>query len=398
MSPSRIPPLVFPLVAIHALGVLCVQSFNSAAPPETDIHFTDIAPRSRLAFVTRNDFRGRKFFPQPMCGGVAVIDYDSDGLMDLFFTNGAALPGLKKTDPSFFNALFRNLGNGTFKDVTAAAGLSGSDVGFSFGAAAGDYDNDGWTDLFIANAGANTLYHNNGNGTFTDVTAASGIGVKPPQTLSVQGAWLDYDNDGLPDLVVSSYTVWSPENDRPCEVNDVEQYCSPKAYPSVAQGLYRNLGKGKFQDVTEQSGFGKVRGKGMGIAIADFNNDGLTDVFIANDTEANLLYLNQGNGTFKEAGLLAGVAYDDHGATVSAMGADARDFDNDGLPDVFYNNLMGQTWALFRNRDGKSFRYVSPLSKIASLSQPYSGWSAGFIDYDNDGWKTCSPRMEMSTT
>lgn len=358
-----------------------------AAPLAKRPHYTDVAPRSRLPYITNNGFKARKYFPQSMCGGIAVIDYDHDGKLDLFFTNGAALPSLRKADPSFHHALYRNRDGSTFEDVTEKAGLAGSDLGFTFGATAGDYDNDGLTDLFLAGAGRNTLYHNNGNGAFTDVTSASGLATKPADTISVQGAWFDYDNDGLLDLVVSEYTLWNPATDRPCFRNDVEIYCSPKAYPSVPQRLYHNLGQGRFADVTQPSGFGKVVGKGMGIAIADVNDDGFTDVFIANDTERNLLFLNQGNGTFRESGLLAGVAYDDHGSTVSAMGADAKDYDNDGRVDLFYNNLMGQIWALFHNRDGKSFRYTSPLARIVNLSQPYSGWSAGFIDYNNDGWK-----------
>ena len=350
-------------------------------------HYTDVAPRSRIPYITNNDFQGRKYFQQPMCGGVAILDYDNDGLMDIFFTNGAKLPELKKTNPSFYNCLLRNSGDGTFEDVTKKAGVSGENLGFSYGVAAGDYDNDGWTDLFIANTGKNTLYHNNGNGTFTDVTAQSGLGSKPPDTLSVQAAWFDYDNDGLLDLVVSNYTVWTPETDRRCSRGDVAIYCSPMTYPSVPNRLYHNLGNGKFEDVTEKSGFGKAHGKGMGICVADFNGDGWMDVFIANDTEPNFLYLNQGNGTFKEVGLLYGVAYNDSGTTVSAMGCDAKDYDNDGWVDVFYNNLMGQIWGLFRNQRGKSFRYVSPAAKMVRLSESRSGWSDGFIDYNNDGWK-----------
>jgi hypothetical protein len=350
-------------------------------------HFNDVAPRSRFAYVTNNDFTGRKYFPQPMCGGVAVLDYDNDGWMDLFFTNGAKLPELNKAGPKFSHCLLRNKRDGTFEDVTAKAGVLGANLGFSFGVAAGDYDNDGLTDLFIANAGRNTLYHNNGNGTFSDVTEQSGLGSKPSNTLSVQAAWFDYDNDGLLDLVVSNYTLWTPERDRRCARGAQEMYCTPATYPSVPQRLYHNLGDGKFEDVTDRAGFGALRGKGMGIGIADVNQDGWLDVFIANDTERNFLFLNQGDGTFKEVGLTYGVAYDDAGKTVSAMGCDLEDFDNDGWVDVFYNTLMGQSWALFRNRGGKLFQYASPQTRILQLSDAYSGWSAGFIDYDNDGWK-----------
>jgi len=355
--------------------------------PRRRPHFTDVAPKSSFSYITNNHFTGRKYFPQPMCGGVAILDYDNDGKMDIYFTNGARLPELKKDDPSFYHCLLRNRGDGTFADVTEAAGLTGAHLDYSYGVAAGDFDNDGFTDLFIANTGKNTLYRNNGDGTFSDVTDGSGLDRKPPDTLSVQGAWFDYDNDGLLDLALSNYTLWRPDLDKRCASRGVEVYCHPKTYVAVPHRLYRNLGGGRFEDVTESSGFARPLGKGMGIAVADFNEDGWMDVFIANDTEPNFLYLNQGNGTFREVGLLYGVAYNDTGATVSAMGCDAKDYDNDGWVDIFYNNLMRQIWALFRNQRGKMFHYVSPGSKILALSGSYSGWSAGFIDYDNDGWK-----------
>ena len=301
-----------------------------------------------------------------MCGGVAILDFDNDGKEDIFFSNGAKLPELKKTNPSFYNCLLRNKGDGTFDDVTTKAGLAGESLGFSYGVAAADYDNDGWPDIFIANTGPNALYHNNGNGTFTDVTAVSGLDQKPANTLSVQAAWFDYDNDGLLDLIVSNYTIWTPQNDQRCMHLGVDAYCHPKMYPPVPQRLYHNLGKGKFDDVTDQSGFSKWNGKGMGIGIADFNNDGWTDVFVANNTERNFLFQNQGDGTFKEMGLQAGVAYGDSLKSVSAMGADVKDYDNDGFVDVFYNDLMGQTWALFRNQSGKLFRYVPPPQESCS--------------------------------
>jgi enediyne biosynthesis protein E4 len=366
--------------------VILLMAVPALAPLKRP-HYIDMAPKSDFSYRSNNDLRGRKYFQQPMCGGVGVIDYDGDGLMDIFFSNGAQLPELRKTSGSFYNCLLRNKGKNEFEDVTAKAGVSGRQLDFSYGVAIGDYDNDGWPDIFIANTGRNTLYHNNGNGSFSDVSDASGLGTKPPETLSVQAAWFDYDNDGLLDLVLSNYTIWSPDKDRRCQRGDVDVYCSPGTYPSVPQRLYRNLGGAKFKDVTDQSGFGAVAGKGMGIAIMDVNNDGWMDVFVANDTERNLLFVNQGNGTFKESGLKYGVAYNESGTTVSAMGADAKDYDNDGSVDIFYNNLIGQIWALFHNNGGKYFRYVSPPSKVAQLSAPYSGWSAGFIDYNNDGWK-----------
>jgi enediyne biosynthesis protein E4 len=350
--------------------------------------FTDVAGRSSFNYRTNNDFSGRKYFPQPMCGGVAAIDYNNDGRMDLFFTNGAKLPELIKTTPEYYNCLLRNKGDGSFEDVTAKAGLSGASLGFSFGVAVADYDNDGFDDIFICNAGANTLYHNNGDGTFTDVTAASGLDHKQASVLSVGAAWFDYNNDGLIDLIVTNYTVWTAQTDKVCRMDaDREEYCSPTAYKSVASNLYRNLGNGRFEDVTEASGLGKALGKGMGISIADFNGDGLMDIFVANDTEPNFLFINQGNGTFKESGLEFGVAYNTQGDTVSGMGCDAKDFDNDGWVDIVYNDLSGQVFGLMKNESGKSFTDATWSSKLGMLTRRLSGWSIGFIDYNNDGWK-----------
>jgi hypothetical protein len=350
--------------------------------------FTDVASRSHFSYKTNNNFTGRKYFPQPMCGGVAVLDYNNDGKMDIFFTNGAKLPEDVKTGPAYYNALLRNMGDGRFEDVALSAGLAGATLGYSFGVAAADYDNDGNTDLFLANMGRNTLYHNNGDGAFTDVTVGSGLDNKPENSISVGAAWFDYDNDGLLDLFVTNYTTWTPLTDRRC-VKDkaTDAYCNPTVYTSIASRLYRNLGHGKFEDVTEASGIGTALGKGMGIAIADFNQDGKMDIFVANDTERNFLFINQGDGTFKEQGLLYGVAYDEQGHSVSGMGTDAKDYDNDGRVDIVYNDLMGEQFGLLRNQGRNAFDDVTRQSGIGNLSLPLSGWSIGFIDYNNDGWK-----------
>jgi hypothetical protein len=350
--------------------------------------FTDVAGKSPFTYRTNNNYTGRKYFPQPMCGGVAAIDYNNDGYMDLFFTNGAKLPELVKTTSEYYNCLLRNKGDGTFEDVTAKAGLNGTGLGFCFGVAAADYDNDGWDDLFICNAGTNTLYHNNGDGTFSDVTVGSGLEHKPANVLSVGAAWFDYDNDGWLDLIVTNYTVWTPQTDKQCFMSEkLEEYCSPTVYKSVESRLYRNLGHGRFEDVTEKSGIGKALGKGMGISIADFTGDGLMDIFVANDTEPNFLFINQGDGTFKERGLELGVAYNEQGSPVSGMGSDAKDFNNDGWVDIVYNDLSGQVFGLQRNEGGKSFTDITWPSQLGPLSRNLSGWSIGFIDYNNDGWK-----------
>jgi hypothetical protein len=378
-------------IAGCALAAFAYSGNQATTPSGQSLHspwFTNIAGNSEIRYISNNGYTGTKYFPQPMCGGIAAFDFDNDGLMDLFFTNGAKFPELRKTDATFDNCLLRNRGDGTFEDVTAKAGLAGETLGFSFGVAAGDYDNDGYEDLFICNGGRNTLYHNNGDGTFTDVTAGSGLDRKPDNLLSVAAAWFDYDNDGLLDLVVSNYTIWTPATDRRCSMgNKVESYCSPTIYTSVPTRLYHNLGGGHFQDVTESSGMGAAPSKGMGISIADFDGDGWMDVFVANDTEQNLLFLNQGNGKFKELGLSYGVAYNDTGTVVSGMGSDAKDYDNDGWVDIAYNDLRSQTFGLFRNEDGQSFEYASTRTRLGHLSRTFSGWSMGFVDYDNDGWK-----------
>ncbi len=375
------------LSAILSLWLL--QPAVSQGPgQDLGLKFVDIAPRSHFTYRSNNDFTGRKYFPQPMCGGIAVLDYDGDGKQDLFFSNGSKLPDLRKSDSSFYNCLLRNRGDGTFEDVTARAGLQGTDLDFGFGVAAGDYDNDGDPDLFICCAGRNALYRNNGDGSFSDVTTLAGLKDKAPDLLSVCAAWVDYDNDGRLDLVVSQYTYWNPLSDVRCTRDGKEDsYCHPRTYKSVPHSLYRNLGNGHFENVTERSGLAESAGKGMGIGIADVNRDGRVDIFVANDTERNFLYVNQGNGTFKEEGLLYGVAYNDQGATVSGMGCDAKDYNNDGWVDIFYNNLASQIFGLFRNEGGAIFAYVSPTSGIERLSRRFSGWSNGFVDYNNDGWK-----------
>jgi hypothetical protein len=376
------------LLATSGLAAAGLSIF--AAPPSILAQartptFRNVAGLSTFRYVSNNDYMGRKYFPQPMCGGVAVIDFDRDGHADLFFTNGSKLPDYSRPDPSHHNCLLRGRGDGTFEDVTQKANLAGTDLGYSFGVAAGDFDSDGDPDLFVANAGPNVLYRNDG-GVFKDVTADSGLDRKAKDLLSVGAAFFDYDRDGLLDLVVAHYTFWNPQTDRRCSTAAGEIYCYPAVYKSVPHSLYRNKGGGRFEDVSERAGFSKAAGKGMGIAIADFDDDGWLDVFIANDTEPNFVFMNKRDGSFEEASLMWGIAYDDAGTVVSAMGADSRDYDNDGRPDVFYNNLQSQIWGLFHN-EGSQFRYVSRQTGVGPLSRRFSGWSAHFVDFDNDGWK-----------
>ena len=388
------------------LAVLSLQLMVAAVPPvvtprdgafptayqtestPSGIQFTDVASRLSFSYTSNNNFTGRKYFPQPMCGGIALLDYNNDGRLDIFFTNGAKLPELKKTDSSFYNCLLENKGRGRFEDVTAQAKLTGAELDFCFGVAAGDYNNDGFTDLFVCNAGVNALYHNNGDGTFSNVTREAGLADKPPFLLSVCAAWFDYDNDSRLDLVVSQYTYWDPLTDPPCLRNEkTEVYCSPRTVKPVPHSLYHNEGNGRFRNVTAEAGFAGSLGKGMGIGIADFNQDGLLDIFVANDTEPNFLYVNKGKGKFEESAMVYGVAYNEEAAIVSGMGCDVKDYDNDGWVDILYSNLQTQIFALFRNESGKYFEYVSPAANIEKLSRRFSGWSNAFVDYDNDGWK-----------
>ena len=381
--------VLLPVLALPVTGVLRAQSENATRGEDAgSVQFTDIAPRSNIRYQSNNSFAGRKYFPQPMCGGVAIFDYDRDGRQDIFLTNGAKLPEVEKTDRSFHNCLLRNLGNGSFEDVTRKAGLTGVGLGYCFGVTVGDYDNDGDRDLFIGNAGPNALYRNNGDRTFTDVTAGSGLDNKPADLLSVDAAWLDFDQDSLLDLFVSQYTYWNAQTDKPCLFPDgTPFYCSPKTVVSVSNTLYRNLGGGRFADVSQKAGLTNALGKGMGLGIADFNQDGRPDVFVANDTVQNFLYLNQGNGSFREASFFLGVAYKGSAVAGSGMGADAKDFNNDGQVDIFYNDLKNQLHGLFQNRGGRYFEYVSYRTQVAKLSRKFTGWGSGFIDFDNDGWK-----------
>jgi hypothetical protein len=391
------PARKLPLLPQLTCALLLATAAFAAPPSATDPApwFINVANRSDFPYKTNNDYTGRKYFPQPMAGGVALLDINNDGLLDIFLTNGAKLPNLQKTTSAYDNALLQNMGNGVFKDVTAHAGLAGKQTGYAFGVAAADFDNDGHEDLFIASAGRNTLYRNNGDGTFTDVTRGSGLDTKPANVLTVGAAWFDFDNDGLLDLILTTYTVWDPHTDPPCYLDPPspntkaprqEIYCSPHSVSSVAPRLYRNLGHGKFQDVTEPSGIGTALGKGMGVSVADFNNDGRMDIFIANDTEPNLLYINQGNGTFKEQADIYAVAYNEQGGLVSGMGSDAKDFDNDGFIDIITNDLAGQLFNFYKNTGGHSFDDGPVSTDFANLSRPFSGWSLGFIDFDNDGW------------
>ena len=382
-------PKLLRKLARSALVPAVIGGLHLPALPSSDgIRFRDVAKQAGITVVTRNDAQGRKYQAETMLGGIAVLDFDSDGWMDIYVANGASLPSLAKNDAAYWNALYRNNGNGTFRDVTRSAGVQGE--GFSIGVAVGDFDNDGWEDLYVCGVNKNTLYHNNGDGTFTDVTEQAGVTGHDPngkKLWAVAAAWLDYDNDGFLDLFVSNYVDWSPRTELVCGGIDSEArtYCHPDSYRGQPPQLYRNQGDGTFRDVSTETGIGQVIGKGMGLAVADFDVDGYQDVFIANDNSRNFLFHNQGNGKFREAGIPLGVAFNGDGRYISGMGTDFRDFDGDGLADIVMTGLKRETFEIFRNLDGQYFEDVSAASNILALSRRWSGWSCGIADFDNDG-------------
>lgn len=348
------------------------------------VAFRNVAEASGLNFVLSNNPTARKHLIETMPGGVATFDYDSDGLTDIYFTNGAAIPSLDKSDPRYWNRMYRNEGGMKFRDVTAEAGVAGA--GYSMGVAVADYDNDGFVDIFVAGVRRNLLFHNDGHGKFTEVSSAAGI---KSDKWSVAAGWFDYDRDGFLDLFVVNYAEWTPAFDRFCgdSARGLRVYCHPKYFTGLPNALYRNRRDGTFEDVTNKSGIGAHVGRGMSVAFADYDADGLIDVFVTNDQLPNFLFRNRGEGTFEEVALVAGVALLDHGKPVSAMGADFEDYDNDGLPDIAVTALAGETYPLFRNTGKGMFRDATFSTKLAALTSSRSGWGNGFFDFNNDGWK-----------
>ena len=373
------------------LGLLAQSSSRGFAQPAAVLpQFRDVTEASGVRFRNAASHTPEKYLLESMTGGVAMFDYDGDGWLDLFFVNGAALsnpmgPGDKpdKSDPRYWNRLYRNNRDGTFTDVTEKAGLRGHSYGM--GVAVGDYDNDGRPDLYVTNFGSNILYRNNGDGTFTDVTEKAGVA---GGGWSVSACFVDFDRDGRLDLVVTRYLDWDFSRNPYCGERKAgyRAYCHPDQFRAATHLVYRNNGDGTFTDVSAKSGVAAAPGKGLGIAVNDFDRDGWPDLFIANDSFPQQLFRNKRDGTFEEMGLIQGLAYDDDGHTFAGMGADFQDYDNDGWPDVFVNALANQRYGLFRNVSG-AFEYVSGPSQVAAITQQHSGWGAKFADFDNDGWK-----------
>ncbi len=344
-----------------------------------------------LDFVQRNSPTSQKYLVETMTGGVALLDYNNDGRLDILFVNGGKLddpvkPPVRfaRREPPYWNRLYRQNSGGSFTDVTEAAGLSNAgDENYGMGAAVGDYNNDGFPDLYITNYGQNQLYRNNGNGTFTDVTAEAGVA---GGGWSVSAGFLDYDRDGWLDLFVSRYLAWDFEHNILCGT-PFHAYCRPDKYKGVTNLLFRNRGDGTFLDVSEASGIASSVGKGMGVAVQDYNDDGAPDIFVSNDGMEQFLFRNLGDGRFKECAFDAGVALTDDGRSFAGMAVAIADYDNDSRPDIVVTNLALEKWALYRNEGGGLFRYASLESGLAALSARSSGWGAGLFDFDNDGWK-----------
>ena len=373
------------------MAVLAVFIWLTAAgqTSKTPI-FTDATSAVGIRFRHAASHTSQKYLIETMGAGVAWLDYDGDGHLDLFFVNGAALedpmPRGKapdKSDPRYWNRLYRNTGHGAFVDVTQRAGVQGNS--FGMGVAVGDYDNDGRPDLYVTGFGRNQLYHNEGDGTFKDVTEQAGVAGGGWSTGAV---FFDYDGDGRLDLFVSRYLEWDFDQNIWCGPEKVRQrgYCHPNAFRPVTHLLYHNEGNGKFRDVSRISGIAAHPGKGLGVAINDSDGDGRTDILVANDSVAEQLFHNNGDGTFTEMSLEKGVAYNSKGSSFAGMGVDWNDYDNDGWPDIFLNALSLQGYLLLHNTRGE-YEDISDVARLTALTMPYSGWGAKFVDYDNDGWK-----------
>jgi hypothetical protein len=379
-----------------AIPVLSLSSLLllAAAAPAPDVRFTEVARTVGIDFEQANSATSNKYLLETMGGGVALFDYDNDGRLDVFFTNGAKLedpmPQGKapaKSDRRHWNRLYKQSADGTFADVTEKAGLTGLPQDrYDMGAAVGDYDNDGFPDLYVTSYGANTLYRNNGDGSFRDVTAKAGVA---GSGWSASAGFFDYDNDGRLDLFVTRYVVWSFEKNGYCGEKrpGYRAYCHPDNYEPTTSLLFRNNGDGTFSDASAKAGLAASHGKALGVAFADYDQDGHVDVYVANDSVQSQLFHNNGNGTFTEEGLLLGVGFNEDGKTFAGMGVDFADYDNDGRPDVVVTDLSNERYRLFHQGGDGSFQDATNASGVGAATLAFAGWSTGFIDYDNDGWK-----------
>jgi enediyne biosynthesis protein E4 len=357
--------------------------FLLAATGHAQIHFRDITTQAGIHFTHNNGAFGKKWLPETMGPGCAFIDYDNDGYPDVVLLNGTDFPGHPHAGATTLK-LYHNNGNGTFTDVSRKAGLA--IPMFGLGVAVGDYDNDGFDDLFITALGQSHLFHNNGNGTFTDVTKAAGMW--GPNEFSTSAAWVDYDRDGKLDLVVANYVQWTEQTDLYCTIDGAHKsYCTPESYKGTSVRLWHNLGAGKFEDATQKAGLGDPTSKSLGIAILDYNGDGWPDIVIANDTQPNKLYLNKKDGTFEERGVAAGIGFSEDGIARAGMGADAADYDRSGHASIMISNFANQMVSLYHNEGNNLFVDEAPQSEVGRATLVTLGFGCFFFDYDNDGWQ-----------
>jgi hypothetical protein len=364
------------LLLLLALPLTAISPATAQA-----IQFRDITAQAGIHFVHNNAAFGKKWLPETLGAGCAFIDYDNDGYPDIVLVNGQDWPGHAKAESTL--KLYHNNRDGTFTDVTRKAGLAISM--FGMGVAVGDYDNDGHDDLFITALGQSRLFHNNGNGTFTDVTKAAGMW--GPNELSTSAAWVDYDRDGKLDLVVANYVQWSPQTDIYCTLDGAHKsYCTPESYKGASARVWHNLGGGKFEDATQKSGLSDPTSKSLGVAILDYNGDGWPDILLANDTQPNKLYLNKQNGTFEEKAVAAGIAFSEDGVARAGMGVDAGDYDRSGRPSLIITNFANQMISLYHNEGNGLFVDEAPRSEVGRNTLVTLGFGCFFFDYDNDGW------------
>ena len=368
------------LASLSQLPRLQALSTQTGAAASAGFRFADVTSQAGIHFQHNSGAFGGKFLPETLGSGCAFLDYDRDGWQDILLINGADWPGHKKNRSTL--RLYHNNGNGTFTDVTSHAGL---DVElYGMGVAVGDYNNDGFPDILVTCVGQNRLFRNTGRGTFVDVTSASGLGKR--EGFSTSAVWFDYDRDGRLDLFVCNYVKWSPEHDVFCSLDGKHKsYCTPEAYRGATCWLFHNRGDGTFEDVTAASGIFDSSSKSLGVALIDDNHDGWPDLLVANDTQPNKLYRNQQNGTFKDAAVEAGLAFSSEGKARAGMGIDVADFDNSGMPGVAITNFDNEMIGLYR-ANGKSFEDIAPQSGVGIASKNSLGFGCIFLDLNLDGW------------
>ena len=390
-----IPTIIYTYIAVYlpnclnsmkSIFLACLLLLISSSSIADSSKFTSVTKEAGIHFKHYNGTSGQLYFIESLGGGAAFLDYNKDGFQDIYLVNGAVLPSLAEKQSDWDepprNALYRNNGDGTFTDVSAAARVA--DTGYGMGCVVGDYNNDGFADLYVTNFGANIFFHNNGDGTFTDVTTRTGTG---DTRWGASCAFVDYDNDSFLDLYVTNYVKYTIESDQVCMNKGVRVYCDPRLYEGELDILYHNNGDGTFTDVTESAGFSEATGRGLALAWADYDDDGDMDVYIANDADQNFLYRNNGDSTFTDVSLTAGVGFSEDGDAENGMGADFGDYDNDGRLDLVVTNFQGQTNTLYHNEGNGLFSDVSYASKIGTISLPYLAWGVSFCDYDNDGYQ-----------